>query len=256
MVFTRIVTSVRTKYNITNMTKELQDIIKGIYEELDELSQICVDEISNMQFSQKSKLPFKLATFVYALSWRMKESSEAALKLVELGFIHSALMLIRSSLENASILYYARKVVEEAISSGTLPEDTDDKLMSLLFANKYWEEERSEYAKDYRSKTVRFYNDQMDVEYPGVARYYHNLCEFVHTNSDGVCQSFSLLDEESHKTFFGPQLNEEHSLFPAFVITLQLALYIFNSQVYYIDEHFDEFVEMCDEDIDIMYNKK
>lgn len=238
------------------MTKESQDIIKGIHEELDNLSQVCVDEIATRQFSQKSKLPFKLATFVYALSWRMKECSEAALKLIECGYVHSALMLIRSSLENASILYYARKVVEEAVSVDTLPEDTDDKLMSLRFANKYWEDERSEHDAEYRAKTVKFYNDLMDAEYPGVARYYHNLCEFVHTNSDGVGQSFSFLDEEHHKTYFGPQLNEDHIMFPAFAITLQLALRIFNNQIHYIDDHFSEFIKNCDEDIDKKYSKK
>lgn len=238
------------------MTKEAEDIIKGIHEELDELSQVCVDEIENRQFSRKSKLPFKLATFVYALSWRMKEGSEAALKLIESGFIHSALVLIRGSLENASILYYARKVVEEVVATDSLPKDTDDKLMSLRFANKYWEDERSDHDMEYRAKTVKFYNDMMDAEYPGVARFYHNLCEFVHTNSDGVGQSFSLLDEENDKTFFGPQLTEDHSLFPAFAITLQLALHIFNNQIHYIDDHFGEFIEKCDNDIDRKYKNK
>ena len=157
-------------------------------------------------------------------------------------------MLIRSSLENASILYYARKVVEEAIAADALPEDTDNKLMSLRFANKYWEDERSDHDTEYRAKTVKFYNDLMDAEYPGVARYYHNLCEFVHTDSDGVGQNFSLLDEEKDKTYFGPQLNVDHSLFPAFVITLQLALRIFNNQIHYIDDHLDMFIGKCEED--------
>lgn len=238
------------------MTQESIDIINEIYKELEELSQVCVDEINNKQFTRKSKLPFKLATFVYALSWRMKECCEASLKLFECCFVHSALMLVRSSLENASILYYARKVVEEAITADKLPEDTDEKLMSLRFANRYWENERSEHDMEYRAKTVKYYNDLMDAEYPGVARFYHTLCEFVHANSDGVGQSFSLLDEEHQKTIFGPQLNVEHSLFPAFVITLQLALHIFNNQVHYIDDSFERFVKKCEEDIDIKYNKK
>lgn len=232
------------------MTIESEEIIKGIHEELEELLRVCVDEIGNRQFSKKSKLPFKLATFVYALSWRMKECGEAALKLIECGYVHSALMLIRVSLENASILYYARKVVEGAITADLLPKDTDDKLMSLLFANKYLEEERSEHDDEYRAHTVKFYNDLLDKEYHGLTRSYHILCEFIHTNSDGVGQSFSFLDEEHHKTFFGPQLNEDHSLFPAFIITLQQALHIFNNQVHYIDGHFNEFVKKCDEDID------
>lgn len=238
------------------MTQDSKDIINDIHEELEELSLVCIEEIENRQFSRKPKLPFKLATFVYAMSWRMKECSDGALKLIESGFVHSALMLIRSSLENASILYYTRKVVEEAVTAETLPKDTNDKLMSLRFANKYWEDERSEHDTEYRAKTVKFYNDLMDAEYSGVARYYHTLCEFVHTNSDGVGQSFSFLDEEHHKTFFGPQLNEDHIMFPAFVITLQLALHIFNSQIHYIDDHFVEFIEKCDKDIDRKYSKK
>lgn len=232
------------------MTKKNKDIINDIHKGLEELAHVCVEEINNKQFSQKSKLPFKVATFVYALSWRMKECSEAALKLIDCGFVHSALMLIRNSLENVSILYYVRKIVEETVTADILPDDTDNKLMCLRFANKYWEDECSEHDNEYRAKTVKFYNDQLDKEYPGVARYYHDLCEFVHTNSDGVGQSFSLLDEKHHKTFFGPQLHENHPLFTAFIITLQLALRIFNDQIYYINGHFDEFVDRCNEDID------
>lgn len=232
------------------MTAESANIIIAIHKELAFLSEYCVDEIENKQFSVKSKLPFKLATFVYSLSWRMKECSEAALKLIECGFVHSSLMLIRSSMENASILYYTRKIVEEAIESDTLPEGTDDKLMALKFANKYWEEERSEHDLEYRSKTVKFYNDLVDAEYPDYAKYYHTLCEFVHTNGDGVGQSFSFLDEERHKTFFGPQINEKHCLFPFFITTLQLALTIFNNQIHYLNECFEKFIKMCDEDVD------
>ena len=236
------------------MTNESKEIICGIHKELNGLMQFCVKEIANKEFSQKSKLPYKLASFVYSLSWRMKECSEAALKLIECGFVHSSLMLIRSSLENAAILCYAGKTIEEAVAANTLPEDTDDKLMSLLFANKYWKEESSDDDTEYRAKTVKFYNDLMNAECPGTARLYHILCEFVHTNSDGVGQSFSLLDEELDKTFFGPQLNEDHYLFPIFVTTLQQALHIFNNKVLYIDDHFDEFIKKCDEDIDNQYN--
>lgn len=232
------------------MTPKSKDIINDIHKELEELSQVCVEEINNNQFSRRSKLPFKLATFVYALSWRMKECSEAALKMIDWRFVHSALMLIRNSLENASILYYARKILEETVSADILPDDTDNKLMCLQFANKYWEDECTEHDNEYRAKPVKFYYNQLEKEYPGVARYYHNLCEFVHTNSDGVGQSFSLLDENHHKTFFGPQLHEDHPLFPAFLLTLQLALRIFNDQIYYINDHFDEFVDRCNEDID------
>ena len=48
------------------MAIESEEIIKGIHDELEKLSLVCVDEIENRQFSKKSKLPFKLATFVYA----------------------------------------------------------------------------------------------------------------------------------------------------------------------------------------------
>ena len=74
------------------MTQDSKDIINDIHEELEELSLVCIEEIENRQFSRKSKLPFKLATFVYAMSWRMKECSDGALKLIESGFVYSALM--------------------------------------------------------------------------------------------------------------------------------------------------------------------
>lgn len=102
---------------------------------------------------------------------------------------------------------------------------------------------------------MKFYNDLMDAEYPGVARYYHLLCEFVHTNSDCVGQIFSQLDEGHEKIYFWSQLNEDHITFPVFVITLQLALHIFNNQIHFIDDHFETFIKRCNEDIDRKYKK-
>lgn len=57
------------------------------------------------------------------------------------------------------------------------------------------QEECSEYDAEYSAKIVRCYIDQLETEYPGFAKYYHTLCEFVRTNSDGVGLSISLLDE-------------------------------------------------------------
>ncbi|MCQ2117856.1 MAG: hypothetical protein MJY76_06960 [Bacteroidales bacterium] len=232
------------------MTKESDRIIKDINKELKKLTDVCVDEVSNREFSKKSKLPYKLASFIYSMSWRMKECGEAALMLIDCDMVHPSLTLIRCSLENAGIMYSASKIVEEAVGLEELPEDTDAKLMRLLFANKYWKEEQSEHDLEYRAERVATYIDAMDMDYPGVKKYYHYLCEFVHTNSDGVGQSYSYLDEINDKTYYGPQLNENHSLFPAFVITLQLALTIYNNQVQFVNDNFEQFVILCDKSID------
>lgn len=232
------------------MTKEAEKILKDIRSELCMLSSSCITEISNRQLSAKSKLPYKLSAFLYSLCWRIKESSEAALQLISAGFVQPSLMQIRSSIEIASMAFHLRAVVEDVVNIDSLPTETDSEPMKLLFANRYEPEEQSEYDSEFRARKISFYNDKLEQQYPGIKRYYHLLSEFVHVNSDGTLQSYSELDIENDKTTFGPVLNENHGLFPAFVITLQLTLTIFNEQTQFIFTHLGEFVKVCEKDID------
>ena len=217
-----------------------------------ELSKHCVTSMHNREYSNFSKFSYKVMAFVNSMNWRMKECAEAAIQLLESDYTHPALMLIRSSMENAAITVKLADVVGEVVERKQVIDADDEKLMRLLFANNYRKDDPfTDPNEDDRLKTERIGKQVKRAEEvcPGFQRYYSYLCEFVHPNYDGVSQSYSDLHIETGKTDFGPRLNSSHELYNAFTITLVLALTVYLRQIEFIDENLEDFVHLCDIDI-------
>lgn len=189
--------------------------------------------------------------FVNSMNWRMKECAEAAVLLLESDLTHPALMLIRGCMENAAITIKLADVVRDVVERKDVKETDDEDLMRLLFGNNYPKEDPFVEPDDERLKAERIgkHVKRADELYPGFRKYYGSLCEFVHPNSDGVGQSFSMLHIEEGKTDFGPRLNSEHELYDAFTITLVLSLSIYLDQTDIIDENLEDFIHLCDIEI-------
>ena len=187
-------------------------------------------------------------TFVNSMNWRMKECGEAAIMLLEADLTHPALMLIRSAMENAAITIKLTDIVRDAVDRKEIIEGDDDELMRLLFANNYRKDDPFVEPDDERFTAVRIGKHVKRAEelYPGFRRYYSYLCEFVHPNSDGVGQSYSLLHIEENRTDFGPVLNSNHKSYGAFTITLVLALTIYLEQIETIEKSLEPFIHLCD----------
>lgn len=218
---------------------------------LEALKGRCVSSMSNKEYSRLSKLPYKVMTFVNSMNWRMKECAEAAILLFESDLTHPALMLVRSAMENAAIIIKLADVVQSVVERKEVVIDDDDQLMQLLFGNNYSKDDPYKEPDDERLKAQRIgkHVKRADELYPGFKKFYGVLCEFVHPNSDGVGQSYSLLHVEEHTTDFGPRLNLEHELYDAFTITLVLALSIYIEQTEKIDNSLDIFIHLSDIDI-------
>jgi hypothetical protein len=217
-----------------------------------ELSKHCVTSMHNREYSNFSKLPYKVMAFVNSMNWRMKECAEAAIQLLESDYTHPALMLIRSSMENAAITVKLADVVGEVVERKQVTDADDEKLMRLLFANNYRKDDPfTDPNEDDRLKAERIgkHVKRAEEECPGFQRYYSYLCEFVHPNYDGVSQSYSFLDIETGKTDFGPRLNSTHELYDAFTITLVLALTVYLRQIEFIEDNLEDFIHLCDIDI-------
>ena len=216
-----------------------------------ELSRHCVPTMQNKEYSNLSKLPYKVMTFVNAMNWRMKECAEAAVQLFEKDLTHPALMLVRSAMENAAITIKLTDVVQDVVERKEVVKDDDAQLMRLLFGNNYRKDDPYVEIDDERLKAERIGKHIKRAEelYPGFQRYYSYLCEFVHPNSDGVGQSYSLLHIEENTTDFGPMLNSTHELYDAFTITLVLALSIYIEQIVTIGDRLEDFIHLCDIDI-------
>lgn len=216
-----------------------------------ELSKRCVKTMQNKEYSNLSKLPWKVMTFVNAMNWRMKECSEAAILLFESDLTHPALMLVRGAMENAAITIKLADVVRAVVERKDINEADDEELMRLLLGNNYPKDDPFIEPNDERLRAERIGNHVRRAEelYPGFKSYYSHLCEFVHPNSDGVGQSYSTLHFEEGFTEFGPVLNSSHELYDAFTITLVLALSIYLDQIKDIDKNLEEFIHLSDFDI-------
>ena len=168
------------------------------------LSKHCVRTMPNKEYSNLSKLPWKVMMFVNSMNWRMKESAEAAVLLLESDLTHPSLMLVRSCMENAAITIKLSDRVSTVVERKRVTPDDDEELMRLLFANNYPKDDPYLEPNDKRFQADRIgmHVTRADELYPGFKSYYKSLCEFVHPNSDGVGQSYSTPHFEEEYTNF------------------------------------------------------
>ena len=228
---------------MTNITKSKELLMK--------ISEHCENSMQNKEYSNLSKLPYKVMTFVNSMNWRMKECGEAALLLLESDYTHPSLMLIRSAMENAAIIISLADVIDDVIERKNVSAETDKKLMLLLFGNNYRKDDPFTGIDDklYKAERIGKHVKRAEELYPGFQRYYSYLCEFVHPNYDGVSQSYSVWHIDEDYTTFGPNLKSSHELYDAFTITLVLALSIYLDQIQSIEDNLENFIHLCDIDI-------
>ncbi len=215
------------------------------------LSKRCVTSMQNREYSNLSKLPYKVMSFVNSMSWRMKEFAEAAILLLESDLTLPASVLIRGCMENTAITIKLSDIVRDVNERESVNESDDWDLMKLLFGNNYRKDDPFIEPEDEKLKADRIgkHIRRAEETYPGFQRYYSRLCEFVHPNSDGVSQSYSSLQIEKDETVFGPKLNSKHELYEAFTITLVLALNFYLEQIDNIEESLESFIHLCDIEI-------
>ena len=108
---------------MTNITKSKELLMK--------ISEHCENSMQNKEYSNLSKLPYKVMTFVNSMNWRMKECGEAALLLLESDYTHPVLMLIRSTMENAAIIISLTDVIDDVIERKNISAEIDKKLMLI-----------------------------------------------------------------------------------------------------------------------------
>ena len=228
---------------MTNITESKKLLMK--------ISEHCVNSMQNKEYSNLSKLPYKVMNFVNSMNWRMKECGEGALLLLESDYTHPALMLIRSAMENAAIIISLADVIDDVIERKNVSAETGKKLMLLLFGNNYRKDDPFTGIDDklYKAERIGKHVKRAEELYPGFQRYYSYLCEFVHPNYDGVSQSYSVLHIDEDYTTFGPNLKSSHELYDSFTITLVLALSIYLNQIQSIEDNLENFIHLCDIDI-------
>ena len=233
---------------------------KELYNEyMQELGSYCHNKFACRQYSLKAKYPSKVSWFVESMNWRMTECCKGAALLLEAELVIPSAALIRSALENMAILHHLSKIVNETVANNAVSENLDKELMRFLFVNKYKkgvfiDDSTYDSFHKYKPESVAFYMDAVDEDLKleteekiSIRNFYSSLCEFVHTNTDGIVGSYSYLDEDSEMIYLGPQMTPTHPLYGAFPSTLLVALDMYLVDMYTIHDNMEEFTRVCEE---------
>lgn len=228
------------------------ELITECGEYISELKAHCVNSMFSRVYSWHAKHPFKVMSFLNAMTWRMYDMSSSALTLIRKDLIIPSLCLVRACWENMVATYELKNLVQDCCIQQDIKEDVDETLMRMLYSNRfdndnrYVGEKHYEHFKEYKAKNILTLVQKLEKDYPAVKDFYSTICEFVHPNGDGVCGSYSYLDESAHTVSFGPQFCRDSELFPAFITTLSCAVFLYLDFIESIQENITEFSKLCE----------
>lgn len=240
---------------------------KVLYNEyIQELESYCHDQVACRKYSWKAKYPSKVSWFVESMNWRMMEHCKGAAMLLEADLVIPSAALIRSALENMAILHHLAKIVDVTVANNAVSDNLDKELMRFLFVNKY---KKGVFIDDstynsfhkYKPESVAFYMDALDEvlkaeteDNVSIRAFYSSLCEFAHTNTDGIVGSYSYLDEEHEMIYLGPQITPDHPVYGAFPSTLLVALDMYLVDMHSIYDNMEGFARVCEVALNLQEN--
>ena len=233
----------------------VDELIKECEGYIYELKTHCVESMFSREYSWCAKHPFKVMSFVNAMTWRMYDMSHAALSLMKQEAIIPSLCLIRACWENMVATYELKELVLDCCERQTITEEVDETLMRILYSNRYdkdnryVEGEHYERFKDYKAKNILTLVQKLEKGYPQIKDLYSTVCEFVHPNGDGVCGSYSHLDEDTQTVLFFPKITQKSPLLPTFITTLTCSIDLYLKFMASIEENITEFTRLCEESL-------
>lgn len=240
--------------------KTVEDLLRECSDYVDELKTHRVESMFIREYSWRAKYPFKVMSFVNAMTWRMYDMVNAALTLMKQDLIIPSLCLVRACWENMVATYELKNLVQDCCEKHAVTDDVDVILMRLLYSNRFEKDNRYVSAehydsfKEYKAKNILTLVQKLEKDFPAAKDFYSNLCEFVHPNGDGVCGSYSYLNESMHTTTYGPQFSQQSDLFPAFITTLSCSIDLYLGFIETIKDSIEEFSKLCEEAL-IIKNK-
>lgn len=232
--------------------KTVEDLVEECKDYIKELKTHCVDCMFGREYSWRAKYPFKVMWFVNAMTWRIYDMANAALTLMKQDSTIPSLCLVRACWENMVITYELKNLVQDCCEKRTIADNVDVTLMRLLFSNRFDKDDRYvsaehyEISKPYKAKNILTLVQKLEKDFPPVKDFYSTICEFVHPNYDGVCGSYSHLDEGSQTVSFYPKFGRNSQLFPAFITTLTCSMDLFLRFIASIKENMADFTRLCE----------
>lgn len=232
--------------------KTTEELLKECSEYISKLKEHCVDRMFVREYSWRAKHPFKVMSYVNAMTWRMYDMSSSALLLMSLDALIPSLCLVRACWENMVAMYELKTLIQDCCKQKAITDSVDETLMRLLYSNRYDKDNRYvgidyyDQFKDYKAKNILTLVRKLEIDYPETKDFYSTICEFVHPNGDGVGGSYSFIDETTHTVNFGPQSRCLSELFPAFITTLSCSIALYLQFIESIKEVITDFSRLCE----------
>ena len=237
---------------MVDKSRSISEYIKESEEYIADLKNYHVDEMFSRMYSRSAKQPFKVMSFVNAMTWRMYDISSAALMLLKNDNIIPSLSLVRACWENMVATYDLAGLVKDCCEKQTVDSSVDDVLMRILFSNRfekdnrYVGEEHFNQFEKYKAKNILTLIQKHAKDFPQVKDVYGAICEFVHPNLDGVLRSYSYDDESNETIYFGPQFTQDSWLFSASIVTLNCSIALYINFITSIEGNIEEFSRLCE----------
>lgn len=229
-----------------------EELLRESSEYISKLKGCCVNSMFARKYSWRAKHPFKVMSYVNAMTWRMYDMSSSALLLMSQDALIPSLCLVRACWENMVAMYELKTLIQDCCKQKAITDSVDDTLMRLLYSNRYDKDNRYvgtdyyEQFKDYKAKNILTLVQKLEIDYPETKDFYSTICEFVHPNGDGVGGSYSYFDETTHTVTFGPRSGRQLELFPAFITTLSCSIALYLQFIESINGAITDFSRLCE----------
>ncbi len=226
--------------------------LQTIHSLMDEISAKLVSLESNLpervdaMAVSTSKLPWKVLVHREALAWRMAEVGRAAYQNFQRDTLVAAVVLTRAAVETSAALWYSYTKVSDAVESNAVG-DIDVYLMKLLsgMATTAPKTDLSDPEFPRPVKVSAFLN-QVEKKIEGYSHQYGVLSEYAHPNGAATVILYAKHDYERRITNFGKNMRHADNAKLIGVVSLSVALEMFETSYKGIGELIPTFAALCE----------
>ncbi len=197
--------------------------------------------VNHFEHSKKARIPFKVKLLVEAMNCRMIDFCESIDLLIKHNNIIPTTLLIRSLFEMLAIIDRVNSGIDHSLTENKLTEDFSELIMKLLFGTRY--------DTNYCAINILTQLEKINKKQDWVIKFYNDLSEFVHPNSDGVLGSYSELRKNESLNLIYRVINNKHSVYEWFEKCYQLCMVFYYDSVQQIYSKLPDFTILCENEL-------
>ena len=205
-----------------------------------EFKQNLPQKVDPASLTLNSKLPFKAMSLREVLLYRITELTEEACRLYEAKKNVAAILLTRSALETAAMLYWLHMEISGVVDRSETG-SIDSYLMKAIFGSR-------DGIGPVEAHNVLTAIQHLDRKYEKFRRYYDRLSEYAHPNWCGTSGPYSEFDMEKVVLNLGENIRAIPTL--TGLVPLVVSMEVFKHYYNDIAELMPKFIHVCDEQVD------